>query len=218
MHAHSLHHLHIFERSLATIEQHMFVKVILVLLLILGIGYVLSGQTDRVGLSQCSDVSEGKIRLSRFADPQYAHEIAAREQMMRIALEGVQRDLQADRAYIAIYGVTEEFSVEYRVISVLEVAKTGVAPSIQRLQGIGRSSWLLMEENTRGASWLFAENLANVSGMELYDEQGTPVGYLGIENTQEHVFAEQEIQRLRETVEAVITALVKPLEQGKDSL
>ena len=218
MHTHSFHHVHVLDRGLAAIEQHVLVKVMLVMLLILVVGYVLSIQTDRVGMSQFSDVSEGKIRLSRFADPQYAHEVAAREQMMRTTLDTLRRNLQADRAYIAVYGsMSDGIWIENQVINIVEVTKPGIALTLQGLQGLGRSSWLQMEDNTRGASWLFAENLARVYGMELYDEQGTPIGYLGIEKTQEHGFAKQDIQRLRKTAEAVITALVKPLEQVKDS-
>ncbi|GAK58607.1 hypothetical protein U27_05581 [Candidatus Vecturithrix granuli] len=125
-------------------------------------------------------------------------------------------DLRAERAYIAVYGVTEEFSVEYRVINVLEATKTGVVLSLQHLHGIGRSSWLQMENNIRGTSSLFADNLTKAYGMELYDEQGMPIGYLGIEKTQENVFAEQDIQLLRETAEVVSAAIVKPLKQFKE--
>ena len=202
MHTHSFHHLHdlhVFERSRTVIQRHTIIILMLAMVIMLVGTYALSIRSGHEGLFRFTEVSAAKIRLSRFADPQYAHEVAAREQMMRTALDTLRRDLQADRAYIAVYGVTEDLWVEYRVISILEVTKTGVTPSIQRLQGIGRSSWLQMENNAYRASWLFGENLPKTFGMELYDEQGMPIGYLGIENTQENVFAEQDIQRLRET-------------------
>lgn len=61
------------------------------------------------------------------------------------------------------------------------------------------------------------QNLSKTFGLELYDKHGTPIGYLGIEKTQEYALIEQDIQRLRETAEAVLAAIVKPLEQVKDS-
>ena len=221
MYVHSFYHVHVvhvFERGRKAIEQHALMTLVLTLAIMLGIGYTLNSQSSRVELFQFSDASEAGIRLSRFANPQYAHEVAAREQVMMAALTGLLSDLQADRAYLAVYGLIEDFWVEYQVISVLEVTKTGVAPDIQRLQGIGRSSWLQMEDNAYRANWFSTENVARVYGLELYDEQGVPVGYLGMEKTQETWFAEQDIQRVREIAEMVSTAIVKPLEQVKGSL
>lgn len=212
MHAHSLQHLHIFERSRMAIEQHALVTLILTIGIILGLGHALRLQSDDASMFPSTEGIEAGIRLSRFADPQYAHEIAAREQTMSTALEALQRDLQADRAYIAVYGITEDAWAECRVIRILEAAKTGVTPNLQRLQGVWRSTWLQMEDNAYRAGWLFVQNVPKTFGMELYDEHGTPVGYLGIEKTQKHVFAEQDIQLLRETARSVEVALLHPLE------
>ncbi|GAK58360.1 hypothetical protein U27_05334 [Candidatus Vecturithrix granuli] len=212
MHVHSFQHLHIVERSRMTIEQHALVTLVLALGIILGVGHALSLQSDDARTFPFTEVSEAGIRLSRFADQQYAHETAAREQAMIATLDALRRDLQADRAYIAVYGVTEDVWVEYQVIHILEATKTGVTPDLQRLHGIGRSSWLQMEENTYRAGWLSTENLPKIYGMELDDEHGMPVGYLGIENTQEDGFIEQDIQLLREAARSIEAALLRPLE------
>ena len=115
-------------------------------------------------------------------------------------------------------GVSDDIWLECRVISILEVTKADIAPTFLRLQGLTRSHWLQMEDNTYRVSSLLGQNLPKTFGMELYDEQGTPVGYLGIEKTQEYALIAQDIQRLRETAETVLAAIVKPLEQGKESL
>lgn len=222
MHMHSFQHfhdLHVFERSVATIEQHATMTLVLALVIILGGGYALNNHSIRMELLQSSDASEAGIRLSRFADPQYAHESAAREQIMRTALEGLRNDLQADRAYIAVYGgMSDGIWIEYQVMNIIEVTKSGIAPSLQRLQGLGRSNWLQMEDNASRASWPFGQNLPKTYGMELYDEQGTPVGYLGIEKIQANAFAEQDLQVFRRTAEVLAGTLAKPLEQAKDSI
>lgn len=213
MYTHSFHHVHdlqIFERSRKVMEQHAIIMLILAIVIMLGGAYALSIRSGSVRMFHFSEVSEVGIRLSRFADPQYAHEVAAREQTMNAALDSLQRNLQADRAYIAIYGVIEEFSVEYQVISVLEATKTDIAPSLQSLQGIGRLNWLQIEDNAYRVNWLSSENAARIYGMELYDEQGTPIGYLGIENMQAHGFAEQNIQRLRETAHSIEAVMLQP--------
>ena len=51
--------------------------------------------------------------------------------------------------------------------------------------------------------------------MELYDEQRTPISYLGIEKQQQRVLVlAQDIRALRDTAKTVVRELVQPLEQA----
>ncbi|GAK55922.1 hypothetical protein U27_02883 [Candidatus Vecturithrix granuli] len=176
MHVHSFQHvhdLHIFERSRMAIEHHAIATLILTIIIILGVGHALSLQSSRVGVFQFSGAPEAGIRLSRFADPQYAHETAARERAMRAALRGLRSDLQTVRTYVVVYSdlaATNAIWKEQQIIRIFEVTKTGVAPTLQHWEGLSRLHWLQAEDYTRGASWLFEDQLPKTYGMELYDE------------------------------------------------
>lgn len=233
MHAPSLHHFHDFhpfDRIFTLLDHHAIMTVILLVTAFIIVGLILSSQPGRIRTSQFSETSDISLPaaetlqpLTRLDDPQYAHEYAVREQTLTTHLTALRDRIQADRAYVAVYKNAVSFSairfavsserhlVEQEVFKTFEVTKGGMVPEITEFQDVSRDIWLQVVQDASVASAFFSQPITSY-GFELYNEARIPIGYIGIEKTQQGEFGEPEIHILRETARSIATTLLQPLE------
>lgn len=208
MYAHSLHHgglFHRIEQYLTTLDQQTIAAATLIMALLFGLGYVFSLPPESVEMSQTNDVP-----VSRFVDPQYAHEVAMREQAVVTELEMLRDSLQAERAYLAVYSDlsgADGIEMEQQVSRILEVTKAGAAPTMQQFQGLSRVNWLQAEDNAHWRNWF----LPQAYGFELYNARKTPIGYIGLEKIQENLLDVRGFELLEQARETIAAALDAPL-------
>jgi hypothetical protein len=149
--------------------------------------------------------------LTLVDDPQYAHEYDTRVQYIEKHLEMLRNETQADKAYIVSYGYDSSMR-EMRISSTFEAGQEGIFSQMRDFQGFSRRNWLRIKRDEQATSGLFLV-LPQSYGVELYDEQGKPIGYLGIDYLQEKSSSwGNEMKLLRQTATSIKIGLLQPIE------
>lgn len=230
MHAPSLHNFHPIHWSFILIDHHAKMTIILLVIAFITVGLILSSQPDRIRtspFSETADISMPAVEtlrpLTYLDDPQYADEYVIREQTLTAHLAALRDRIQADRVYLALYRnvgsfsaskfavSSERFLMEQEVFKTFEITKGGIAQEIKEFQDVSRDIWLQVVQDTSVASYFFSQPIRSY-GFELYNGARIPIGYIGIEKTQQDEFREPEIHILRETARAIEITLLQPLE------
>ncbi|GAK53494.1 hypothetical protein U14_04759 [Candidatus Moduliflexus flocculans] len=222
MYTPSLHRRwHWLDVSEAFIEHHRKIAAALLILIVIG---MLSTAADRFemfrGLTVGREtemsqiVAESVKPLTFLTDSAHASEYSQRVAHIMNHLNGLRAAGQIDRAYLAVYeyAPAENLSgLESHIFAVFEVKGEGIAPRFDNYQGMPREHWLqvqLENQTMNGMYWGAPQSY----GKELYNERGTPIGYVGMERMDgERFFHDIEISQFQRTAAQIEQELLLPL-------
>lgn len=221
MHVLSLHKLPVFSQIIHGIEHHKL-ATILGVIAVLCLVYVLNIPVVHQRFIQHSSAdstsSVGIVQpLTLVDDPQYAHEYDIRAQYINEHLEGLKNDTRADRVYLVTYNDgPSQFGYTIHLSHTFEISQEGLNVPISTYQDLSRQRWLYLKRYEYTYGGLAPDILLQGYGIELYDANRTPIGYIGIEYIDAKPFPQgNEIKRLRQTAAAIKTGLLRPLEHLK---
>lgn len=220
MHAPSLHHKwHWLDVSEAFVEHHHKIAVALLILMLIG---MLSTVANRFEMFRGFEVGK-ETEMSRIAAEQVkpltlltdsAH---VREYPQRVAhiMDNLNRlcDVeQIDRAYLAVYEYAPSMNLsglEPQIFAVFEAKGDGLAPRFDNYQGTSRENWLQVQGDQMVSNMYLG--MPQSYGKELYNERGTPIGYIGMERMDsERYFQEIEISQFQQTAAQIEQLLLLP--------
>ena len=222
MHAPSLHHKwQWLDLSATFIEHHHKIAAALLILIVFG---MLSAAASRFEMlrafeagreTEMSRVAAETVKpLTRLTNPAFAQEYPQRASYIMTHLDQLREASQIDRAYVAVYEYARSYhfsGIEPQVFVMFESRPAQIAPRFENFQGISRENWLQMQFDGQAMNSLMF-NAIQCFGTELYNEQGKPIGYLGIERAQgETFFRDREISQFQQTATLVEQALLLPL-------
>lgn len=222
MHAPSLHHKsHWLDLSATFIEHHHKIAAALLALILFG---MLSAAANRFAMLKAFDagretemsriVAETVTPLTRLTNPAFVQEYPQRTAYIMTRLDTLREMLQLDRAYLAVYEYARSYNlsgIEPQVFVMLESRPADIAPQFENFQGISRENWLQIQFDGQ-AMYSLMFNAVQIYGAELYNEQGKPIGYLGIERAQgETFFRDMDISQFQQAAAQVEQALLLPL-------
>jgi len=200
---------HVFTQGINFIEYHKVLITILVVIAVIALGAVWHPSGERQILT--SDEP-----LTRLDDPQYAKEYEARAQLIKAQLEKLRSDVQADRAYVVAYKYSSALlanTMELKISKTFEVGLTGSTPQLRDFQDFPRMKWLYLKREELSIGGFVPIRFPRCLGMELYDAQGTPIGYLGIDYLQEtSSLRGDERELLQQTAALIEAGLMQPIE------
>lgn len=222
MYAPSLHHKwHALDVGATFIEHHHKIAVALLILILIG---MLSTLANWLGMRSGFEVgretemsrivAEDVKPLTLLTDSAHASEYPQRAAHITSNLNRLRVAGQVDRAYLAVYeyAPAENLSgIESHVFAVFEAKGEGVAPRFDNYQGMPREHWLQvqLENQTMGGMYLGAPQNY---GKELYNEGGTPIGYIGMERMDgERFFQDIDISQFQQTATQIKQELLLPL-------
>ena len=223
MYAPSLHHKwHMLDLSATFIEHHQKVAAALLIVMILGALFSLASRLEVLRAFEFSRdsemsrlVAETAGSLTRLTDPANALESAPRTAYIMASLDSLRKAGQIDRAYVAVYEYAPSrnlIGLESQVFAMFESHSTQIAPQFENFQRISRENWIKTQLETQAMSSLFLETPQSY-GIELYNKQGMPIGYLGIERMQgRDFFRNIEYSQLQQTARQIEQALLQPLD------
>ena len=222
MHAPSLHHKwHWLDLSATFIEHHHKIAAALLILILFG---MLSAAANRFAMLKAFDagretemsriVAETVTPLTRLTNPAFALEYPQWAAYIMTHLDTLRETIQIDRAYVAVYEYARSYNfsgIEPQVFVMLESRPAHIAPQFENFQGISRENWLQTQFDGQAMNSLLF-NASQSYGTELYNEQGKPIGYLGIERAEgETFFRDMDISQFQRTAELIEQALLQPL-------
>jgi hypothetical protein len=219
MYALSLRKLHVLSKSINLIEHHTLITI-LIGIATLWVVSALLAPSDRQMFTQHAPTRAVSAQafdierpLTRLDDPQYAHEYATRAQYLNTHLERLRNTTGADRAYVVSYGYGfSRFgnTREQKISSIFEIGQERFVSQL-RYQDLSRENWLHLKRDQH-TSGLFPVILRNY-GMELFDEHGEAIGYIGLEYLQGNSSLEgNEMKLLQQAAVSIKAALLQPIE------
>jgi hypothetical protein len=163
-----------------------------------------------------SVTSAGIVRpLTRIDDPRYMHEYDIRAHYINTHLDRLRKGTQADRAYVVCYGYgLSQFGgiMELKISTIFEVGLEGPTHQLRKYQDLSRKNWLRINRDGSTARGFLPGPSPHGYGMELYNEQGWVIGYLGIEYQQEELSLQGiNMPLLRQTAASMRVSLLQPL-------
>jgi len=221
MHTASLHHKwHWLDVSETFIEHHHKIAAALLLLILIGMlttaanrfeifkGFEVGRETEMSRI-----VAEHIKPLTLLTHSSYASEYSQRAAHIMNNLNGLRVAGQIDRAYLAVYEYASSKNVsglESQIFVIFEARGAGIAPRFDDYQGMSREHWLQVQLENQTMVGMYFGAPQNY-GRELYNEHGTPIGYVGIERMNgERVFQDIEISQFQQTAELIEQALLIP--------
>jgi len=222
MHAPSLHKRHIIDLSAAFLAHHQKVALafaVLLLTIMLMYGFSVGLESLRRHLADTPGLSASVERAAPLTRMSAAllseREYFDRAGYLADSFGALLEDVPAERVYLAVYENVfskHEPQAETQVTSLFEMNRMAAGFDFGPVQGISRMSWLNIHRHhfaTRAAS---AED-RDAYGLELYNERGDALGYLGIELLQDvSSLREQDFTRIQRAADAMKTVLSAPLE------
>lgn len=172
--------------------------------------------TSQLIASPVPEGSSGITRpLTRVDDPRYAHEYDRRTQHITTQLEQLKANTQADKAYVVSYGYGSGRIggiLELKIARIFEVGQEGLPHRISDFQDLSRKNWLHINRDGSSTGGFLPGPAPRSYGMELYNEHGGAIGYIGIEYWQEDpVLRGNEMPLLRRTASLMKIALLQSL-------
>ena len=222
MHAPSLHHRwHWLDVSEVFIEHHHKITAALLILILFGMISTVANRLEMLRVFQAGRetdmsriVAEHVKPLTLLADSAHAREYSQRVAHIMNNLDGLRAAGQIDRAYLAVYeyAPAENLSgLESHIFVVFEAKGEGIAPRFDNYQGMPREHWLQVQLENQTMSGMYLGAPQNY-GKELYNERGTPIGYVGMERMDgERFFQDIEISQFQRTAAQIEQELLLPL-------
>lgn len=154
--------------------------------------------------------------LTHIDDPRYAHEYDRRAQYITTQLELLKANTQSDKAYLVSYGYGSGRIggiLELKIARSFEVGQEGRAHRISDFQDLSRRNWLHINRDSSSTGGFLPGPVPRSYGMELYNEHGGAIGYIGIEYWQEDPALQgNDMLLLRRTASLMKIALLQSLE------
>jgi hypothetical protein len=184
------------------------------------LGYLLNIPVERQSTADLRSSSELVQSLTRFDDSVYTHEYDARSQYITASLERLRDVTRSDRTYLVVYNYDPsqpDILGKIRISSTFEVGQEGFSYQISDFQNFPRQEWLQMKHGERPLQWFGSLLLPRTYGLELTNDQGIAIGYLGIEYRREQSkpLDNSTWNFLKEAATSIKTGFLGPVEDLK---
>lgn len=192
--------------------EHHRVAIWLSLILVLCLTYILHSSVDTASVTSSANVRY----LSLLDDPFYAHEYNRRAAYIFKYLKILKDKTRADSAYFFSYRYGSDHPggmMGLQIAQSFEVGQKEPARHIREYHDLSRTNWLRVNHNGALAGGFLPGSFPKSYGIELYNEQGMAIGYVGMDYPVEVSFLQgQEMSFFRQTAELMKAGLLQSME------
>lgn len=192
--------------------EHHRVAIWLSLIIVLCLPYILHSSVDTTSVTSSANVRY----LSLLDDPFYAHEYDRRAEHILKYLEILRDETRADRAYFFSYRYGAGLPggmMGLQISRSFEVGQKEPTHHIREYQNLSRINWLRVNRDDALAGGFLPGPFPKSYGIELYNEQGMAIGYIGMDYPVEVSFLQgQEMSFFRQTADQMKAGLLQSIE------
>ncbi len=219
MHAPIHTHIHIFSRTAHFFAHHKLkisLTVLVVALLTIASVSLNSLDLSHVVPSTQTHSAGVVMPLTYIEGSRYAHESELRTHYINTHLEQLKAQTQADKVYVVSYRYDRsELGLSVRISKTFEVGKAGITAPIATYEGISRMNWLVMMRSSylTNNSLAFFAPLPRSYGLELRNDDGRAIGFLGADYLQEKpALSGETLELLEQTAIFIEAGFLQPIE------